>query len=109
MALINCPECGKEISDKALQCPQCGCPINSEVVKMRKTDVNSPERMQQAPKCGDPINFDSVGRRDTNVNSQTKIVMEKQEGCFLQTLNAGCMILAVIIILVLLGGVFMCS
>jgi hypothetical protein len=29
MALINCPECGKEISDKALSCPQCGCPISS--------------------------------------------------------------------------------
>ena len=27
MALINCPECGKEISDKAASCPNCGCPI----------------------------------------------------------------------------------
>jgi len=24
MALIDCPECGKKISDKALICPQCG-------------------------------------------------------------------------------------
>lgn len=29
MALIKCPECGKEISDKAQCCPNCGCP-NSE-------------------------------------------------------------------------------
>lgn len=28
MALINCPECGKEISDKASHCIHCGCPIN---------------------------------------------------------------------------------
>lgn len=28
MALIQCPECGKEISEKALSCPHCGCPIN---------------------------------------------------------------------------------
>ena len=28
MALINCPECGKEISDKAKQCVYCGYPIN---------------------------------------------------------------------------------
>lgn len=28
MALINCPECNKEISDKAKSCPNCGCPIN---------------------------------------------------------------------------------
>lgn len=26
MALINCPECGKEMSDKATSCPKCGCP-----------------------------------------------------------------------------------
>lgn len=24
MALIKCPECGKEISDKAIKCPHCG-------------------------------------------------------------------------------------
>lgn len=28
MALINCPECGKQISDKASACPDCGYPIN---------------------------------------------------------------------------------
>ena len=27
MALIKCPECGKEISDKAKTCPNCGYPI----------------------------------------------------------------------------------
>ncbi len=27
MALINCPECGKDVSDKAVACPNCGCPI----------------------------------------------------------------------------------
>lgn len=27
MALIKCPECGKQISDKAASCPNCGCPI----------------------------------------------------------------------------------
>ncbi|SEM59376.1 hypothetical protein SAMN04487770_15021 [Butyrivibrio sp. ob235] len=30
MALIKCPECGKEISDQAECCPSCGCPINEE-------------------------------------------------------------------------------
>lgn len=30
MALINCPECGKEISDKAASCPNCGCPIAND-------------------------------------------------------------------------------
>ncbi|MCD7721666.1 MAG: TM2 domain-containing protein [Prevotellaceae bacterium] len=28
MALINCRECGKPISDTAVKCPHCGCPVN---------------------------------------------------------------------------------
>ena len=27
MALIECPECNKEVSDKAISCPHCGFPI----------------------------------------------------------------------------------
>lgn len=27
MAMIKCPECGKEISSSAINCPNCGCPI----------------------------------------------------------------------------------
>lgn len=30
MALIKCPECGKEISDQAKSCPGCGYIINNE-------------------------------------------------------------------------------
>ena len=29
MALISCPECGKQISDRATACPDCGCPIST--------------------------------------------------------------------------------
>lgn len=31
MALINCPECGQSVSDKAPTCPHCGAPINMKV------------------------------------------------------------------------------
>ncbi|MDO4332621.1 MAG: zinc-ribbon domain-containing protein [Eubacteriales bacterium] len=33
MALINCPECGREISDKAVSCPHCGYPIEKLLSK----------------------------------------------------------------------------
>lgn len=33
MAMIRCPECGKEISDKAKVCPNCGAPAPSAVEK----------------------------------------------------------------------------
>lgn len=29
MAIINCPECGNSISDKARSCPNCGCPTSN--------------------------------------------------------------------------------
>jgi hypothetical protein len=29
MALISCPECGNEVSDKAPTCPKCGVPLAS--------------------------------------------------------------------------------
>lgn len=36
MSLIKCPECNKEISDKADSCPNCGFPID----KIKKNIVN---------------------------------------------------------------------
>lgn len=37
MALINCPECNKQVSDKAVACPNCGFPIK-EFVFAKETD-----------------------------------------------------------------------
>jgi uncharacterized Zn finger protein (UPF0148 family) len=31
--MINCPECGKEISDRAKKCPKCGYPISKNKSK----------------------------------------------------------------------------
>ena len=43
MALINCPECGIEISDKALNCLKCGYPISNAVSNqfIKKTSQSS--------------------------------------------------------------------
>lgn len=30
MAMIQCPECGEKISDKAIICPHCGLPLEDE-------------------------------------------------------------------------------
>ncbi|UZW14349.1 zinc ribbon domain-containing protein [Clostridium pasteurianum] len=38
--LIKCPECQKEISDKAKSCPNCGYPISSETIKIN--DIEFP-------------------------------------------------------------------
>ena len=39
MALIKCPECGKEISDKAESCPNCGCPASEILSKKNDRDT----------------------------------------------------------------------
>lgn len=45
MALMNCPECGKEISDKAEFCPSCGYVlVKSELPKIRKSELGAAEK-----------------------------------------------------------------
>lgn len=41
MALIKCPECGKEISDKAGACPHCGCQIGNATQPIQNNDGKS--------------------------------------------------------------------
>ena len=36
MALIKCPECGKDVSTAAANCPHCGFPLNKEVVNVEE-------------------------------------------------------------------------
>ena len=71
MALINCSECGKEISNRADKCPNCGNPINESGII--------------------PSSYQS-----------TSDIHGKDEGCFMQTLNLGCVITVVIIVIIVL-------
>ncbi|MSU76821.1 MAG: DUF4190 domain-containing protein [Gemmataceae bacterium] len=36
MALIKCPECGRDVSDLGASCPKCGCPIGRASVRKRQ-------------------------------------------------------------------------
>ena len=49
MALIKCPECGKDVSDKAKSCPNCGCPIESSSGKV-KIMIPTLKRSRVSPK-----------------------------------------------------------
>lgn len=56
MALINCPECGNKISDKALSCPHCGFPITQQ-----KIDVQSKRKsLFSNPIIGEIKNTDAI-------------------------------------------------
>lgn len=49
MALIKCPECGKEISDQAITCPNCGCPISLNAETTIKTISRSQPSKKERP------------------------------------------------------------
>ena len=67
MALVKCPECGKEnISEYALSCPECGFTIAKyfeELKEAEKNLVDCPEcgkeniskLLEECPECGSPI------------------------------------------------------
>ena len=50
MAMIKCPECGREMSDKAAACPNCGCPIEDIKAQL---DVIEAERSEAIKKKED--------------------------------------------------------
>lgn len=67
MALLPCPECGHQISDRAIACPQCGCPrtdapapSDPSLASLTQTDspgppFASPDDMDVAPQsAGQP-------------------------------------------------------
>ena len=57
MALIKCPECGREISDKAVACIHCGYPIATQKLSKENTTL-SPKDVIGTPNLDDA--FDSL-------------------------------------------------
>ncbi len=58
MALINCPECSREISDKVKTCPHCGFPF--EGAPSRSNSAGSLRLIVAAcPRCGADLEFDA--------------------------------------------------
>lgn len=49
--LIECKECGNQISDKATTCPSCGAPIE-HVVSCPKCRTSYNEKLASCPSCG---------------------------------------------------------
>lgn len=58
MALINCQECNKQVSDKAASCPHCGAPINSKVSnRSERVKTSEDNALTRNRGCGDIIIF----------------------------------------------------
>ena len=117
MAMINCPNCGKQISDRAKTCPGCGY----ELVKEEPVEVQPEKRvceecgaeitadMDVCPNCGCPIEKEKQAdtQKDaSNVQAVevTKINLQVDEKGKEKAKKAG--IVAAVVILALLAAFF---
>ena len=70
MALINCPECGKEISDQAASCPSCGAPLgNKKFCKFCGEQID--EDCIVCTKCGKQVETIGVNSPNIVVNNSS--------------------------------------
>ena len=82
MALIICPECGKEFSDKASACPNCGAPISSFAQPVSNQPVAHPGIT--CPKCGSTLIDSQLFQETTGsatVTSTTSRYKQQGHGC----------------------------
>ena len=70
MALINCPECNRRVSDRAKSCPSCGYPIVASLKKEADSE-------NKCPKCGCKIPLNAL--LCTNCGNKVDIEKNKKE------------------------------
>lgn len=88
MAIIKCPECGHEISDKAPFCPSCGVAIAGKVVECPKCGKVYFSELSECPQCHykkpvadkTPIveNDNAVNTQETGKTTEVEIVKPKE-------------------------------
>lgn len=83
MALLICPECGKNVSEYASSCPECGCPIS--IIKSKQTAAPSPEQIKEwndlAKKCYDAKDYANAAKYWQLSLAQGDAVAQFNLGC----------------------------
>lgn len=82
MALFECPECGRNISDKARTCPGCGAPVH---LIRPHSETQEPEPTQRII-VEQPIRVESVGYAQNNQAQKKK---ENWRGFWVLLMSAG--------------------
>ncbi len=67
MALIKCPECNREVSDRAASCPHCGCPLNSTASQAPQSDFVSSLHAKEIPHTNNSSSRKRPSKRKVNI------------------------------------------
>jgi hypothetical protein len=72
MALVDCPECERKVSDKAGECPGCGCPVQEMLIEGISCPECGVENLRQAVSCGE------CGYPISEMDSESEIATAKE-------------------------------
>jgi hypothetical protein len=75
MAMIKCPECGEEISDKAKKCIHCGKILIEEIVSKRfcsECGKEVPTDVTECPYCGCPLEEEKISNDEGSKQKSSK-------------------------------------
>lgn len=89
MAMIKCPNCEKEISDKALKCPACGyeMPVNTATNRCEECGQELPEGATECPNCGCPVKaVDNTPQRVSVANVELHRISKKTRNIIIAVL-----------------------
>lgn len=102
MALIACPNCGKQISDRALKCPACGMELpKSTSLQCEECGAELPEGATECPACGCPV---SVPQAETPQRvSVANVELKKMSAKTKRNILLG--LAAVVVIVVAIMGI----
>lgn len=79
MALINCPECGREISEKAQSCPNCGCPASEWAENGKVKDDSKDDNI-----CEEKLVLNILRRLGVQNMTKAIIELDNMTGCGLR-------------------------
>lgn len=95
MALINCPECQRQVSDSAYSCPQCGYPISGRQEAKQTSDGTQP--LQAGPSKDAKLSHEEKKR----IRQDEKERIRTRDWADLKGQAVGCLIVIIIIFVLL--------
>ena len=98
MAIIKCPECNQEISDKAPVCPSCGVPIAGHVVTCPQCGYTYFNNNTECPHCHHKTGMESAA-------GSVQLAESENEQKTSRSNNNKTVIAVVVLIVLVLGGV----